>query len=428
MKNKDINYFCIYLLLATCFSWVACEWDFHETPADPIAAFEVFNENCSAPCEVLFRNNSTHAFESFWKFGDGNTSNNFAPRHTYAEKGIYEVRLTVGNGTKSDITTQNIRISTPGTWTVRRDFAGAARHSATGFVIGRSIYVGTGQNELGKALDDFWEYNTSLNVWIQRADFEGRARYGAVGFSVNGKGYIATGQSNSQTFLQDVWEYNPVNNTWLQKNDFPGGSRTEAVATAIGGRAYLGTGKYATPPYEIYLDDWWEYNSNMDGWEQKQSLGTQPSNVDFGIEARAESTIFVIGENIFVISGKRHNSQLGDLWRYNVNTDFWSILFASSFSAQSQPEHHSQAIGFNMNGKGYVTTGFSSFRNPNIARNLWEFDPTNPSWVERALPSETLQLHRGVGFSVDGKAYVGIGSKNEENTELTNAFWQYELK
>ncbi len=47
--------------------------------------------------QVLFRNiSSMDAIEYRWDFGDGNTSTERSPTHTYATSGIYEVSLTVG--------------------------------------------------------------------------------------------------------------------------------------------------------------------------------------------------------------------------------------------------------------------------------------------------------------------------------------------
>ncbi|HND89345.1 MAG TPA: PKD domain-containing protein, partial [Saprospiraceae bacterium] len=46
---------------------------------------------------VTFNNTSTNATVHYWEFGDGNTSNEEDPVHTYAESGNYMVVLTVSN-------------------------------------------------------------------------------------------------------------------------------------------------------------------------------------------------------------------------------------------------------------------------------------------------------------------------------------------
>ena len=46
---------------------------------------------------VSFEDTSTAALEWFWDFGDGNSTNQRNPSHTYANAGTYEVCLSVGN-------------------------------------------------------------------------------------------------------------------------------------------------------------------------------------------------------------------------------------------------------------------------------------------------------------------------------------------
>ncbi len=49
------------------------------------------------PLEVRFENLSKNAKASLWEFGDGATSTEAEPVHTYGQAGIYDVRLTVAN-------------------------------------------------------------------------------------------------------------------------------------------------------------------------------------------------------------------------------------------------------------------------------------------------------------------------------------------
>lgn len=63
---------------------------------------------------VDFENLSTHATSVVWDFGDGNTSNDGNPQHEFAEPGIYEVCLTVGNGCAGTETVcQSITVTCP---------------------------------------------------------------------------------------------------------------------------------------------------------------------------------------------------------------------------------------------------------------------------------------------------------------------------
>jgi len=63
-------------------------------PAMPIAVFDTVVPGCE-PHTVQFRNNSIYGESYLWEFGDGTSSSEFEPEHTYQEYGIYNVKLTV---------------------------------------------------------------------------------------------------------------------------------------------------------------------------------------------------------------------------------------------------------------------------------------------------------------------------------------------
>lgn len=61
--------------------------------------------------EITFTNASDGYNSAVWNFGDGNTSSDYHPVHTYAEPGTYQVLLTVCNSYGCcDTTTRNIKI------------------------------------------------------------------------------------------------------------------------------------------------------------------------------------------------------------------------------------------------------------------------------------------------------------------------------
>ncbi len=64
--------------------------------------------------EVEFSADTSHATYLMWQFGDGNTSTEAHPTHTYAEDGSYLVELTVGNECGEIIVQQQIVIATQG--------------------------------------------------------------------------------------------------------------------------------------------------------------------------------------------------------------------------------------------------------------------------------------------------------------------------
>lgn len=68
-------------------------------PADPNAFFTSNIDSACSPMEVHFINASNYADSYVWDFGDGTTSAEPEPIHTYTEPGYYTVKLTVnGDG------------------------------------------------------------------------------------------------------------------------------------------------------------------------------------------------------------------------------------------------------------------------------------------------------------------------------------------
>lgn len=61
--------------------------------------------------KVTFSNSSQNARSYLWNFGDGHTSKEKNPIHTYANAGTYNVQLTATNITKSNTYSQNVTIS-----------------------------------------------------------------------------------------------------------------------------------------------------------------------------------------------------------------------------------------------------------------------------------------------------------------------------
>lgn len=67
------------------------------------------------PLKVVFTNKSTNATSYKWDFGDGKTSTEKNPTHKYSGHGVYKVRLTAYNNSKSSYVEQNITVEDPTT-------------------------------------------------------------------------------------------------------------------------------------------------------------------------------------------------------------------------------------------------------------------------------------------------------------------------
>lgn len=302
-------------------------------------------------------------------------------------------------------------------WIRKADLPGGERHGAVGFTIGNKGYIGTGFTESEQNFaKDFWEYNPLTDSWTQMADFEGVGRVLAVGFAINNKGYIATGLDNDGYDLKDFWEYNPEVNEWIKKTDFGGEARSRASSFSIDNKGYIGIGKNNN---NIALRDFWEYNPTNDTWIKKKN---------FAGKARFEATSFSIGNRGYIGNGNNYDSYnnfMKDFWEYNPTNDKW--IQKADFAGMAR----AGAVGFSIDNKGYIGSGHTSLGFSNNIKDFWEYDPTSMlngksedgmpkgNWVQKKDigPGPTTLT---VGFSINGKGYVGTGLD-------ANGFWEYNI-
>jgi PGF-pre-PGF domain-containing protein len=100
---------------------------FDEVVTAPVAAFTANVTSGDAPLTVAFTDESTGAATWSWDFGDGNTSTDRNPVHTYEDPGTYTVTLTVTNAAGSSSATKTVTVTVPvGSIAVTSAPAGAA--------------------------------------------------------------------------------------------------------------------------------------------------------------------------------------------------------------------------------------------------------------------------------------------------------------
>ncbi|MEZ4950281.1 MAG: peptidylprolyl isomerase [Saprospiraceae bacterium] len=76
----------------------------------PVAQFQMDQQSQRAPAKVEFENASKKANEYVWDFGDGTTSSEENPKHTYKSSGIYTVKLKAVKGNKESIVEKNVKV------------------------------------------------------------------------------------------------------------------------------------------------------------------------------------------------------------------------------------------------------------------------------------------------------------------------------
>ena len=80
----------------------------------PIAQFETAQTPYKAQSEITFSNKSENATSYLWDFGDGNTSTDKEPKHTYEQEGSYTVTLIAKDAKdKESIITTVVKVERP---------------------------------------------------------------------------------------------------------------------------------------------------------------------------------------------------------------------------------------------------------------------------------------------------------------------------
>ncbi|MEP7171376.1 MAG: kelch repeat-containing protein, partial [Bacteroidota bacterium] len=136
---------------------------------------------------------------------------------------------------------------------------------------------------------------------------------------------------------------------------------------------------------------------------------------DFAAGPRYASSYFTIGNSGYVCSGITHVSTTyfyhTDLWEYNPSTDVWTQ------KANLPAAGRSGGSGFAINGKGYVTLGWS----PAQMNDLWEYDPATNSWTQKTNFAGPAR-YTASQFVIGNYAYVGTGY-----LPYMKDFWKYDV-
>ncbi len=117
MKKNTLRFFMrsfMVIGMVSLIALVSCKKDDPDpVPAKPVASFQFAIDDVNF-FKVTFTNFSQNATSYSWNFGDGNTSTEKDPVHTFAEGGNFEVVLTAKNDANESATfAQTIEIKDP---------------------------------------------------------------------------------------------------------------------------------------------------------------------------------------------------------------------------------------------------------------------------------------------------------------------------
>ncbi|HNR19826.1 MAG TPA: kelch repeat-containing protein [Bacteroidia bacterium] len=201
-------------------------------------------------------------------------------------------------------------------------------------------------------------------------------------------------QSNGQAF------------SWLQKAPIPGipSGIYSGTSFTINNLIYVAGG--CTSGLDSNYQNLWEYDPTNDGWTQKADM---PLGGTYG------SSAFVIN-NIGYVVGGWHRTGPGSATSFNFTYSYDPALNAWA-AVQSFPAIRYTGVAVELNGKGYMGTGYAP-----LSKDWWEFDPIANTWTQKAnLPGNVRQASHG--FSLDGYAYITMGGQYQVNY---NDLWQFD--
>jgi hypothetical protein len=161
--------------------------------------------------------------------------------------------------------------------------------------------------------------------------------------------------------------------------------------------------------YPISYKDFWEYDPTINAWTQK---------ADFGGSAR----LYAVG---FAINGKGYvgTGQSGTYPNYTYYKDFWEYdPISNNWTQKSEFGGTSRygAVGFSIDGKGYLGTGSDAMSG--YEKDFWEFDPVQNTWIQKKDFGGAGRKW-ATGFSIGEKGYLGTGLDADS---LFNDFWEYD--
>ncbi len=275
-----------------------------------------------------------------------------------------------------------------GNWVNRSVFDGSPRSGVSSFTVGNVGYIGVGYDG-DDYLASVWAYDIDGDYWSQKADFPGVARNAAVGFEVNGMGYIGSGYDGVNE-LNDFFTYDPNTNTWSEIAPCPATARRSAVAFGANGFGYFGTGFDGDNDRK----DFWKYDPTSDTWAEL---------VGFGGNKRRAAVTFTIGDKVYLGTGVSNGVFQDDFWEFDALTESWT----KKLDLDEEDDYliaRSNAVGFTLNGYGYIACGTNS----GTLTTVWEYDPSTDSW-ESKTNFEGTNRQDAVAFSNNTRAFVGLG-------------------
>lgn len=194
---------------------------------------------------------------------------------------------------------------------------------------------------------------------------------------LDGKAYVFGGRDSAGTYLNDLWQYDPQSDTWTYLSAVPGNGRVNATIASYGTKLYAGLGYSTLKAYHdtAYQRDWWEYTPETKQWKRLADFpnGNTVAAVSFGLDGF-----------IYAIYGFGYGFTR-DVWRYHITENRWEMI---SDNIRRAP-YHCGGRGAWLDGMYYYGTGY----NTGNLRTWWATDIISDEWTPCAsIPGKGRQF------------------------------------
>ncbi|GAA4450152.1 Ig-like domain-containing protein [Nibrella saemangeumensis] len=324
-----------------------------DIPVVPTASFTVQNNNCAVPCEVSFTSTAQNVSSYRWDFGDGQTSSDANPKHTYTQAGTYSIKL-IAKGEGGNVgSTQSVKVQAgipQKVWD--KSFGGSAEDKLNiiiptadgGYLLGGNSYsnISAEKSENSKGNSDYWVIKIGLNgekQWDRTLGGAGEEGLASI-VSTSDGGFLLAGASasdisgdkseNSRGGL-DYWIVKIGSNGTKQWDKTLGGNSTEYLASIIATTdGFLIAGSSAS-------DASWEKSENSKGsfdcWIVKLGAnGAKQWDKTFGGSAEdVVRSIVATTDGGFLFGGRSFSNASGDKSENGRGIcDWWIIKIGAS--------------------------------------------------------------------------------------------------
>lgn len=242
--------------------------------------------------------------------------------------------------------------------------------------------------------------------WKKNSSFSNHVIEKGVAFSSDDFGYAGLGTDNAG-YHNDFWKYNPEKDFWEKAESFPAQPRIFSVAFSIGNKGYVGTGLAGTENMHQGTNDFWEYDTQKNSWIQKANFPGGPRYAAVG---------FSINGKGYITLGANQASHYNDLLEYNPATNQWSK------KADFPENGKSDASVFVIDNEAYILFGQAKELFPS-KKNSWKYSPAKNEWKAFADFPDAPRVG-AIVFSYQNKGYA-LGGTNGAAKRFQD-FWEYD--